>query len=42
VPGPRIFDTVNEVPADATLATISVCTEIELPPRPPVGPAGAV
>jgi hypothetical protein len=42
VPGPQIFETVNELTADATLATISVWSEIDPPVRPPTGPAGAV
>ena len=42
VPGPQSRETVYEVTAEATLATISVCTEIVDPPRPAGRPAGAV
>jgi hypothetical protein len=42
VPGPQIFEIVNELTADATAAISSVCGEIEPPVLVLVGPPGVV
>jgi hypothetical protein len=41
VPGPQIFEQVNELAAEATLAISSVCTEIP-PERLPAGATATV